>query len=81
MLQLSNIRAKGLVIFTANAYPNISCALQLPQYARDGEVGNILAKSYWDGSHKYEMYFDFVKWFNEANGNFDIFPFIKGERS
>ena len=78
MLQLSNIRARGLVIFTANAYPNIPYALQLPKYAHSGEVGNILAKSYWDGSHEYEMFFDFVKWFNEADGNFDISPFIEG---
>ena len=69
MLQLGSIRARGLVVFTANAYPDIPYALQIPKYAADGEVGNILAKSYWDDSREYEKYFDFVKWFNEADAN------------
>ena len=77
MLQLGSTRARGLVVFTANAYPDIPYALQISKYASDGEVGNILAKSYWDDSHEYEKYFDFVKWFNEADGNFDISPFVK----
>lgn len=77
MLRLGSIHARGLVIFTANAYPDIPYALQISKYALDGEVGNILAKSYWNDGHEYEKYFDFVKWFNEANGNFDISPFVK----
>lgn len=77
MLQLGSIHARGLVIFTANAYPDIPYVLQISKYASDGEVGNILAKSYWDDGHEYEKYFDFVKWFNEADGNFDISPFVK----
>lgn len=68
MLRLDQIHARGLVIFTANAYPDIPYALQIPKYASDGEVGNILVKSYRDDSREYEHYFDFVKWFNEANG-------------
>lgn len=75
MLQLGKIRARGLVIFTANSYPDIPYALQIKKYASDGEVGNILAKNILDDSREYEMYFDFVKWFNEANGDFDIKPF------
>lgn len=75
---LSRIKARGLVVFTANAYPDIPYALQIPKYAPDGEVGNILEKSWLDGSREYEKYFDFVKWFNEANGgDFDIAPFKK----
>lgn len=77
ILQLGSIHARGLVVFTANAYPDIPYALQIPKYASDGEVGNILAKSYWDDSREYEKYFDFVKWFNEADGNFDISSFVK----
>lgn len=69
MLRLGHIRARGLVIFTANDYPDIPYALQIPKYAPEGEVGNILAKSYWDDSREYERYFDFVKWFNEADGS------------
>lgn len=80
IVQLGSIHARGLVVFTANAYPDIPYALQIPKYASDGEVGNILAKSYWDDSREYEKYFDFVKWFNEAGteSNFDISPYIKG---
>lgn len=77
MLQLGRIHARGLVIFTANAYPDIPYALQIPKYASDGEVGNVLAKSYLDDSREYEKYFDFVKWFNEGNGAFDCSPFVK----
>lgn len=65
---LKNIKARGVVVFTANAYPDIPYALQIPKYAADGEVGNILQQSYLDASREYEKYFNFVKWFNEAAG-------------
>ena len=77
IVQLGNIHARGLVVFTAHAYPDIPYVLQIPKYEGDGEIGNILRKSYLDGHHEYEKYFDFVKWFNEADGNFDIRPFLK----
>lgn len=76
ILSLGRIKARGLVVFTANAYPDIPYALQLPKYQAAGEVGNILAKSLWNGSREYERYFDFVGWFNKKNdGDFDISPF------
>lgn len=78
ILRLGALRVRGLVVFTANAYPDIPYALQIPKYASGHEVGNVLAKTYWNGRHEYEQYFDFVKWFNEANGgNYDISAFIK----
>lgn len=77
IVQLGNIHARGLVVFTAHAYSDIPYVLQIPKYESDGEIGNILRKSYLDGHHEYEEYFDFVKWFNEADGNFDIRPFLK----
>lgn len=77
MLLLGSIHARGLVVFTASAYPDIPYTLQIPKYASDGEVGDILAKSYWDDSREYERYFDFVKWFNEANGDSNISQFVK----
>lgn len=78
ILNLGGIRARGLVVFTANAYSDIPYTVQIPKYASDGEVGNILAKSYWDDSHEYEWYFDFIKWFNEADGSpFDIERFVR----
>lgn len=78
ILRLGELRVRGLVVFTANAYPEIPYALQIPKYASDHEVGNVLAKTYWNGRREYEQYFDFVKWFNEANGgNYDISAFTK----
>lgn len=80
MLQLGSVHARGLVVFTANPYSDIPYTVQIPKYASDGEVGDILAKSYWDDSREYERYFDFVKWFNESGteSDFDISPYIKG---
>lgn len=78
ILRLRSIHARGVVVFTANAYPDIPYTLQISKYASDGEIGNILAKSYWDDSREYEEIFDFVKWFNEADGNgYDISAYAK----
>lgn len=78
MRALSAVPAKGIVVFTANRYDDIPYALQIAEYQQAGEVGNILKRSYWNDSREYEKYFDFVKWFNEADGkNFDISPFIR----
>lgn len=78
ILRLGNLRCRGLVVFTASAYPDIPYTLQIPRYTPDGEVGNILEKSWIDDSREYEHYFDFVKWFNEADGApFDVSRFAK----
>lgn len=66
--KLGGLRCRGLVVFTANNYPDIPYTLQISKYAKDGSVGNILLKSWKDESREYEQYFDFVKWFNEADG-------------
>lgn len=76
--ELGKLPVKGLVVFTAHEYSDIPYALYLPQYHANGEVGNILKRSYLDDSREYESCFDFVKWFNEAEGYpFDIRPFRK----
>lgn len=73
---LAEIKAKGIVVFTAKEYDDIPYALYISKYHDDGEVGNILSRNYLDDSREYEAYFDFVKWFNEANGgNYDISPY------
>ena len=78
MLAIGELNVKGIVVFTANEYPDIPYALYLPKYHDDGEVGNILSRKYLDDSREYEQYFDFVKWFNEANGkDYEIKPFVK----
>ncbi len=75
---LATVKARGILVFTANKCDDIPYALQIPKYQPDGEVGNILARNYLDDSREYERYFDFVKWFNEADGNdFAIQPFIR----
>lgn len=75
---LATVKARGILVFTANKYEDIPYALQIPKYRPDGEVGNILARNYLDDSREYERYFDFVKWFSEADGNgFAIQPFIR----
>ena len=78
MLAIGELNVKGIVVFTANEYPDIPYALYLPKYHDDGEVGNILSRKYLDDSREYEQYFDFVKWLNEANGkDYEIKPFVK----
>lgn len=77
-LRLRNVRARGLVIFTANHYADLPYTLYIKKYRKDGVVGNILSMSYLNGQREYEKYFDFVKWFNNANGeDFDISPYVK----
>lgn len=68
ILSLGSLKCRGLVVFTAGNYPDIPYALHIPRYAADGEIGNILEKSWRDDSREYERYFDFVKWFSEADG-------------
>lgn len=76
--KLADIKAKGIVVFTAHEYNDIPYTLYIPKYNGAGEIGNILARNYWDDSREYEKYFDFVKWFNEANGHYDIYNYRKG---
>lgn len=74
---LSELKVKGIVAFTCNRYDNMPYAAYLPQYHADGEVGNILARHYLDDSREYEKIFDFVGWFNSANGgSYDVSEFL-----
>lgn len=73
---LGKLPVKGIVAFTAHEYSDIPYAVFLPKYEKDGEIGNILRRNILDNSREYEEYFDFVKWFNEADGApFDISRF------
>lgn len=74
---LKNLNVRGLVVFTANDYPDIPYTVKISKYSGDTVVGNVLRKSYVDDSREYEKYFDFVKWFNEADGNnYDVSDFV-----
>ena len=76
---LGHLNVRGILVFTAREYPDIPYTLYLPQYAEDGEVGNVLRKKHLDGRREYEERFNWVKWFNTANGgNYDIAPYLIG---
>ena len=75
---LQDLDYRGLVVFTCHDYKDLPYTVYLPEYEADGEVGNILERSMLDDSRRYEKYFDFVRWFNEASGKpYDVRPFIK----
>lgn len=78
ILKLSTLKVKGIVVFTANKYEDIPYAVFIKKYQRSGQIGNILKRSLVDDSREYEHYFDFIKWFNNANeGDYDISKFIR----
>ena len=78
ILKLKEINVKGLLVFTAHKYEDISYTCYLSKYNEDDFVGNILKRSYLDDSKEYEKYFDFVKWFNEADGeDYNCKPYLK----
>ena len=68
LMQLDAVKAKGIVVCTAHDYPDLPYTQYIEKYASDGEIGNILEKDWVTGRREYEKYFDFVRWFNEANG-------------
>ncbi len=75
---LKELRVKGLVVFTARPYDDIPYAVPVDTVESDGQVGNVLKQSLISGQRVYEKYFDFVRWFNEANGgDYDVKKFIK----
>lgn len=77
IVKVGKIKVRGLAVFTAHEYPDIPYACFIPKYKEQGQVGNVLVRSYLDDSKEYEKYFDFVKWFNEANGgNYDCKPYL-----
>ena len=78
ILSLGKLDVKGIVVFTAHEYPDIPYAVCIPKYKEAGEVGNILARNYINDQREYELFFDFVKWFNEADGgDYDVARFSR----
>lgn len=79
ILRLGNeLKVRGLLVFTENDYPEIPYTLQIK---KDG-VGSILQRvSFLTYEEKFERVFDFVSWFNQADGgNYDITPYIKPQK-
>jgi len=68
IIKLSNLKVRGIVVFTCNQYDDIPYSVYMDKYHMDGEVGNILKQNHFTGKREYENYFDFVRWFNEADG-------------
>jgi uncharacterized protein (DUF1919 family) len=78
LLQLGEIKATGIVAFTYEDYPDIPYAVYLPKYKDCGEVGNLLLQNHLSGQREFDNYFDYVKWFNQAEGfPYDVKSFIK----
>lgn len=76
--RLSQLKVKGIVVFTCNDYSDIPYQVYIKKYSDNGEIGNILKRHYLNDSKEYEKFFDFVKWFNEADGApYDVSPFIR----
>lgn len=74
---LSALNVRGLVVFTAHKY-DLPYTVYIPKYADSGEVGNILRKNHLTEAREYESFFDFVSWFNNANGgNYDVSEYVK----
>ena len=66
--KLGSVHARGVLAFTCNNYPDLPYCVYLEKYHKSGEVGNVLQKFLLDDSREYEHVFDFVRWFNEADG-------------
>lgn len=78
ILKLAQLNVKGIVCFTCNDYSDIPYQVYISKYHEDGETGTILRRHYWNDSKEYEQYFDFIKWFNEADGfPYDVSRFRK----
>lgn len=76
IIKLGSLNVRGLVVFAAHNYSDIPYTVCIPKYQNEGEIGNILVRSYWNDEKEYERHFDFVKWFNEAHGgNYDCRPY------
>ena len=65
---LAALDVRGIAVFTAHDYSDIPYALQLPGFEHLGRITNIQDIHYPTEIKNYEGYFDWVKWFNEANG-------------
>ncbi len=76
--KLGELQVRGVLAFTCNPYPDLPYCVYLPKYREVGEVGNILEKRLIDDSREYEHVFDFIRWFNDADGiPYDVSAFLK----
>ena len=78
---LAGLKVRGIVFFSAHDYKDIPYCLYIPKFAKAGKVSGIQDVHYPDCHRSYEEYFDFVKWFNEANGgDYNVAPYSRIKR-
>ena len=78
---LGKLKVKGIVFFSAHDYKDIPYCLYIPKFKDVGVVQGIQDVHYPDCHRSYEEYFDFVKWFNEADGgDYDVSPYSRIKR-
>ena len=66
------LKVRGLLVFTEKHYPDIPYTLQV------NPIGSILDRTSWlTRNRRFNELFDFVAWFNEAKGNYDVSPYVK----
>ncbi len=75
---LSALKVRGVMVFTENPYPDIPYTCYIPTLKNHSKGTKILKRTLWDDHKRYEEYFDFVQWFNNANGgDYNVTPFIR----
>ncbi|MGN0452609.1 MAG: DUF1919 domain-containing protein [Ruminococcus sp.] len=75
---LAQIKARGILVFTAHPYPDIPYTCYVPSLNTNAKGTDLLKRFWWDDHKRYEDYFDFIQWFNEANGGeYNVEPYIK----
>ena len=73
---LGQIACRGIVVFSSKKHPDIPYCLYVDKFAGEPCVGNMLQKNRITGARLYERYFDYVSFFNNSNGNYDLHPFL-----
>lgn len=73
---LKKLNVRGVVVFSARRIADAPYVLYIPDYKKYGETTDLQKVNHPFENRNYEKYFDWVKWFNEANGApYDIKPY------
>lgn len=75
--ELGKMNVRGILVMTAKRdWADIPYVLFVPECEKWGEMHDLQGIHYISGYRNYEKYFDWVKWFNEANGRpYDVKPY------
>lgn len=74
---LGNLDVRGIVVLTAKPeLADIPYVLYVPECEKAGQIVNLQDVNWPRGNRNYEKWFDWVKWFNEADGKpYDVSPY------